>query len=139
MKKCAHCKELKEEEEFAFSNRLLGTKQKHCRACMSKFNKASYQRTDKDRLQENRQKRVEASKHYVWGYLTNHPCVDCGESNPVVLEFDHVRGVKKLAVTQMVSDGYSLDVIRAEIRKCVVRCRNCHWKRHHKEGGWFSR
>lgn len=137
MKRCAHCHEWKDENEFAFSNRLLGTRQKHCRTCMSAFNKASYQRTDKSQKLGNRKRRTELAKQYVWDYLSTHPCVDCGEADPIVLEFDHVNGVKKLAVTQMVSDGYSLEVTQAEITKCVVRCKNCHWRRHYNEGGWF--
>jgi hypothetical protein len=52
MKKCAHCKEFKHLNEFAYSNKILKTRQKHCRACMSKFNIASYQKTDKQRKRE---------------------------------------------------------------------------------------
>mgnify|MGYP003383010847 CR=1 FL=1 len=137
MKQCAHCREWKDEEEFAFRDKASGVRQRHCRACMSEFNKASYQKADKSQIQDNRRRRTEIAKQYVWDYLSTHPCIDCGEADPVVLEFDHVRGNKKLAVTQLVSDGYSLNVVEAEIAKCVVRCKNCHWRRHHSESGWF--
>ncbi|WP_413319571.1 hypothetical protein AA0Z99_03710 [Agrococcus sp. 1P02AA] len=53
-------------------------------------------------------------------------CVDCGRSDIRVLEFDHVRGVKVASVGSMVRRGRALVVIRAEIEKCEVRCRNCH-------------
>jgi hypothetical protein len=60
-------------------------------------------------------------------FLRIHGCVDCGESDPVVLEFDHVRGTKLAAVTSMVSrTTRALGVIRDEIAKCDVRCGNCH-------------
>ena len=55
-----------------------------------------------------------------------HSCVDCGESNPVVLEFDHVRGVKRKSVADMVYNYYSIKSIKEEIRKCDIRCSNCH-------------
>ena len=47
MKKCAHCKKFKDEEGFAWSNKILRIRQKHCRDCMSEYNKASYQKADK--------------------------------------------------------------------------------------------
>jgi hypothetical protein len=138
MKQCAHCREIKDEEEFAWSNKLLRIRQKHCRACMSKFNKASYEKADKQRIYENRTKRKEVAREYVWNYLATHPCVDCGESNPQLLEFDHVRGKKKAAVSQLASGRHSLETIQKEINKCEVRCVSCHRKKTYDDRGWFS-
>ena len=39
------------------------------------------------------------NKEYVKNYLLSHPCVDCKETDPIVLEFDHVRGKKRTEVT----------------------------------------
>jgi hypothetical protein len=60
-------------------------------------------------------------------YLLSHPCVDCGEDDLRVLDFDHRPGSWKTHnVMFLVSSGYSLARIRTEIEKCEVRCRNCH-------------
>lgn len=60
-------------------------------------------------------------------YLTTHACVDCGEDDPIVLEFDHVRGVKKFEISRAVNGSTrSWKSISAEIDKCEVRCANCH-------------
>jgi hypothetical protein len=58
-------------------------------------------------------------------------CVDCGESNPIVLDFDHVRGEKVKNVSDMANASYSINSIKNEIRKCEVRCSNCHRKKTH--------
>lgn len=62
----------------------------------------------------------------LWEYLGDHPCVDCGEEDPIVLEFDHVAGTKEFPVSEGVSRMYSIKKIKAEIDKCEVRCANCH-------------
>lgn len=62
----------------------------------------------------------------MWDYLLKHPCVDCGETDPVVLEFDHVRGLKKYFVSTLIRKGYPILTIKREIMKCDVRCANCH-------------
>jgi hypothetical protein len=63
---------------------------------------------------------------FVFDHKANHPCVDCGNSDPVVLEFDHT-GTDKLAnVSDMVKNGLSLKRIQEEIDKCDVVCANCH-------------
>jgi hypothetical protein len=59
--------------------------------------------------------------------------VDCGETDIIVLQFDHVRGKKTNAVSKLVSMGYGLDTIKEEINKCEVRCANCHTRRTYKQ------
>lgn len=63
---------------------------------------------------------------YIQEYLQNNPCVDCGNSNPIVLEFDHVRGEKICNVSSMVWKGYAFKTLLTEIAKCEIRCANCH-------------
>lgn len=52
-------------------------------------------------------------------------CVDCGEDDLCVLDFDHV-GPKNGSVMRMATGGVSLQNLRAEIANCEVRCANCH-------------
>ncbi len=57
-------------------------------------------------------------------------CSICGyKKNPASLDFHHIRD-KKYIIAKMVSSGYSLKMIKSEIRKCIVLCVNCHRKQH---------
>ena len=82
----------------------------------------------------NRRRRRRKRDAIYW-YKATHPCVDCGETDYVVLQFDHV-GQKSFTVTQHISDC-SYKTILAEIQKCDVVCGNCHlrrtWKLRQKE------
>jgi len=62
-------------------------------------------------------------------YLRDHPCVDCGISDPLVLEFDHVSGMKRASVSQLTRQALPTKTIDEEIGKCQVRCANCHRRR----------
>ncbi len=66
-------------------------------------------------------------KRRIGEHFRGHPCVDCGESDVRVLEFDHLVGSdKRNDVAALVAGcGRWSDVV-AEIEKCVVRCANCH-------------
>lgn len=59
-------------------------------------------------------------------YLSNHPCIDCGNSDIRVLDFDHVSGIKKRDICKLHRSCVSLQTIIDEIDKCEVRCANCH-------------
>jgi hypothetical protein len=75
-------------------------------------------------------------KHtFICEYLLEHPCVDCGERDIICLDFDHVAGRKKAEIFSLLY--HSLETIKSEIAKCVVRCSNCHRKRHAHEKGFF--
>ena len=62
---------------------------------------------------------------FVVATLRHSGCVDCGEADPVVLDFDHV-GEKRGSVPRLAQFGHSLATLEAEIAKCEVRCGNCH-------------
>ena len=54
-------------------------------------------------------------------------CVDCGyNEHAIALQFDHVRGIKKSNVSDLIRRDYSWKTILKEIEKCEVRCSNCH-------------
>ena len=61
-------------------------------------------------------------------------CVDCGESDPVVLHFDHrVEGEKAFQIGAGGGAGNArgrgMEAVLKEAAKCDLRCANCHTKR----------
>ncbi len=77
----------------------------------------------------------------MYEYLSNATCKDCGEYDFAVLTFDHVTGKKKMSISQMAAQGYSIEAIREEMDKCEVVCFNCHMRRENerRSGGRFKR
>ena len=90
---------------------------RHYEANKKKVKKRSYKRNKTQRHK---------NKEYIDAIKSISSCVDCGESNPLVLDFDHVKGIKIGCISNMVRGSYSLETIQAEIDKCEVRCANCH-------------
>jgi hypothetical protein len=68
-------------------------------------------------------------------YLRTNPCADCGESDPIVLEFDHVRD-KAFAIGPQLSQRNWKSILD-EIEKCEVVCANCHRRRTATRRGTF--
>ena len=79
-----------------------------------------------DKTKLSRKAGVRRNRDYVDDYLMNHPCVDCGNSDIRVLEFDHVRGVKEDHICRAIRNAWSLERLKLEIDKCEIRCCNCH-------------
>ena len=57
-------------------------------------------------------------------------------ADPRVLDFDHVRGVKKHNVSDLKSMHFCWETIQAEIEKCDVRCSNCHRIKNYNHLSW---
>ncbi len=55
-----------------------------------------------------------------------HPCVDCGESDIRVLQFDHTDPAAKITEVSQLLRNASWPRVLMEIEKCEVRCGNCH-------------
>lgn len=82
-----------------------------------------------------REEEVSAERlKFLIDYLREHPCVDCGERDPVVLEFDDLRD-KCFGVGQGFRDRNWQSVLD-EIAKCEVVCANCHRRRTARRGGF---
>lgn len=137
MKICSRCKKEKQREDFNFKNKLKKTRQYHCKDCSRLYTQKHYKKNKEYYLQKAK-KRNQIIKHkikkYTWSYLSEHPCVDCGEDDPVVLEFDHIKN--KNAVISEMYRNYTLENVKLEISKCQVRCANCHRRKTAKEGSW---
>jgi transposase len=54
-------------------------------------------------------------------------CVACGyDRHPAALQFHHLDPAQKRMVVSAQGFGVGLDTLRAEARKCVLLCANCH-------------
>jgi hypothetical protein len=74
---------------------------------------------------------------FLWRYLKIFGrCIDCGLTDDRVLEFDHIMGDKVSGVKRLADSLASLDRIKIEIRKCEVRCCNCHRIKTQTQLGW---
>jgi hypothetical protein len=91
------------------------------------------QKERRDALNRVRRERLRVQ---LLDYLATHPCVDCGERDIVVLQFDHARGEKSIHVMMAASRGWSWERTLTEIAKCDVRCANCHVRITAKRAGW---
>lgn len=121
MKTCTQCFVEKAFTDFYFKKADHSQYASACKQCT------------KDNLREHNRlytaNKRKLAKEAIYEYFETHPCVDCKEADPLVLQFDHVRGEKKGDVSRMKRHGVSIEVLMAEIRKCDVRCANCHQRR----------
>ncbi len=138
---CRNCKKEKDEEDFAWRWQVLGIRQKVCRECRKRENDLWYRKHKSEHLEYVRLRKNEnrmTARDYGWDYLSTHPCEQCGEIDPVVLEFHHLHGKDK-ASSQLASEGASIEKLIKEIAKCQVLCCNCHRRVTSKEWGWFRK
>ena len=132
MPRCRKCGQDKADLAFAWRWRARGVRQPVCRACRKVENAQWYARHGAAHRANIRRHTAAArsrARAYIASLLAATACVDCGERDPLVLEFDHVRGRKYKDVSKLVAEGYGLTAIQNEIAKCDVRCANCHRRR----------
>ena len=137
MKICTKCTRELPDTEFPWRNNAKGQRIARCRECQGAASRDHYRRNKPMYLRKaKRWDAQQAEKVHQWflDYFAQHPCVDCGEADPVVLEFDHVRGEKLGNVSDL--RAASMKKIIAEVAKCDVVCANCHRRRTAKQFNW---
>lgn len=106
-----------------------------CRDCYRSYfrSRGAVHREQSRRARSRRRREVRA---FLDNYLLSHPCVECGEADSVVLEFDHV-GEKRGHVGVLAGNGISISGAKRELMNCEVVCVNCHRVRTAKSRQWW--
>ncbi len=142
MKECTKCKIKKSIHEFSYKSKASETFHKQCKVCTRVLVKNHYY-SNKDYYlkkahKRNKELRLETFA-FLKDYLTKNPCVDCGERDITVLEFDHNGKLPKYkAVSVLMKNRVRLDMVKKEISKCDVRCANCHRRKTARDFNWIK-
>jgi hypothetical protein len=141
MKACCVCKREFLLQEFPVRSASLDGHTNKCFECTREYNRKDYVKHRSMRSSKNNNNRAQRrirNREFVLDYLQKHNCVDCDESDYIVLTFDHTRGEKTGNISDMVGYPVSLEALEKEISKCVVRCANCHTRRTATQFNWYS-
>jgi hypothetical protein len=136
---CTKCEVEKSLEEFPWKNKKAGKKATICKACQRAYAKQHHLNNKQyyvEKAKVAKEKSLAINREYIKNYLEKHYCVDCGEDDYVVLEFDHQRD-KLGNISQMVF-GTSLAKLKKEVAKCEVVCANCHKRRTAEQFGFYK-
>lgn len=136
-KRCTECRLLKRLNQF---DKKRGSLRSNCKACVSKYTKEHYLKNKQYYLEKATRNRILARqklRKLLYGYYLSHSCVDCGETDPIVLEFDHIEK-KSRGIAIMMARAMSWSKILEEIAKCEVVCSNCHKRRTAKQFRWYE-
>jgi hypothetical protein len=138
MRRCGRCEQEKPVGEFAWRRRARRQRDNYCRPCRVEYHREHYLANKQRYIAQARQHKkalLEERTQYLVAFFREHPCVDCGEKDPIVLEFDYLRD-KKFSISEGVQGRRWQDVLD-EIAKCEVVCANCHRRRTAKRGGFI--
>ena len=136
IRKCYRCGELKPSGDFAWRRKGKAQRDSFCRPCRSAYGREHYEANRQryiDQAGEVKRRLTRERTMYLIEYFKTHPCMECGERDPIVLEFDHLRD-KSFAIGPSLTRT-SWDKILAEMKKCEVVCANCHRRRTARRRG----
>lgn len=128
-KKCGRCRKVLSVESFASNKSRPDGRAQHCTPCKAAYQAAWYQKNKESHYRKTRihhKRYLSDRKAFLDQIKAESGCVDCGIKNPIVLDFDHIGGTKSYNISRGRAMGLSKASLLIEIRKCQVRCANCH-------------
>ena len=116
---CTKCGKELPLDQFNWRDKTKGTRRADCKQCHSGYMKAKYQE----------------KKETIQDIKAELKCQKCGyDKCAEALDFHHINPEEKEdRIARMISNNYSLDKIKEEMKKCIVLCSNCHREFHHYE------
>ncbi len=134
-KRCSRCGLEYDAREFVW-RRSRGTWGSHCRACRAAYGKAHYaanRELYKERATAQKRRWRHERTLLLFEHFASNPCRDCGETDPVVLDLDHLRDKSFNIGDQLAYRSW--ESILEEMAKCEVVCANCHRRRTARRQG----
>ena len=130
LRRCGRCSLDKPIADFNWRRKERGQRDNLCRTCRAECHREHYLANKQRYVDQARLRKQELADErtlFLVEYFESHPCVVCGEDDPVVLEFDHLDD-KAFNIGQGLAYR-AWESILAEIAKCDVVCANCHRRR----------
>lgn len=131
MKHCPRCDKDKDVSEFGKNSKRKDGLQPYCKGCRKAIDAESYLSSENRR--ESIKKTRDANNAHNLSFMRRYKrmcgCKICGEREPVALDLHHRNPAEK-DFSPSATVSCSIHVMKAEIRKCVVLCANCHRKVH---------
>lgn len=135
------CKKELEESNFSIKRETETSiiYQSYCRDCNKLYQKEHYSKNTNAYKKKEQNKRKEyriVNKQHLLTFFASG-CKDCGETDLVVLECDHVsQSIKRFDIATAMYKT-SEKVFLDELNKCEPVCANCHKRRTAKQfGSW---
>ena len=126
---CPRCEETLPISSFARQTTSATGRGSYCRDCKNRYNAKWYRENSEAqgrRVAANTARYMARNRRIV-ARIKEAACLDCGlHFDDEVMEFDHVRGEKRMTVSALVRRGSSEEALLAEIEKCDLVCANCH-------------
>lgn len=112
-KTCARCKKRLSTNKFRYSSK--DGHQSYCIKCNKEYKQKHWQEHSKGQVK--RRKELWLLKTlYILKYFKTHHCIDCSESDPIVLDFDHLHPEQKIAsIAMMAVTGCNIQSMITEI------------------------
>ena len=134
--KCYRSGEVKPVANFSWRRKAKGQRDSFCRPCRSAYGREHYEANRQryiDQAAAVKRRLMLERTRFLITYFQSHPCSDCGETDPVVLEFDHLRD-KSFDIGPALSRRNWQSILQ-EMKKCEVVCANCHRRRTARRRG----
>lgn len=109
-----------------------------CQACRTAYKKSHYRANQDEyvwRGNEAKQRLTQRNMNLIVDYLVLHPCLECGEDDVIVLDFDHRDPATKTSSISELACRVGQQKLLAEIAKCDVLCANCHRRKTARQLG----